>query len=247
MFGKKKVSIDFLEPEYALLTEQAKREGKSNSFIVNGLINLFLRLSPEVGSKIGKFCYEQYLKEKENLEKLSGFERDEAQKRMEQYEKLSAYFGYNTKAEADPGMKITFLKDGYVQYPKDWIVLQDVFGPADSCMYAGVVESRNSEKYGIPHFIFFSNTKYGKDYTDEMHTKIYDACSKAWPDFGKYFNMQVPARYTTDMEYVKKWDAAPCFGLFHIVEKGDPMYWTDSSPDYKPPFGAMIIRNSYHQ
>ena len=247
MFGKKKVSIDFGEPEYSLLTEQAKREGKSNSSIVNKLIDLFLRISPDVAEKVGSFCHDQYLKEQTTLEKLSGFERNEVQKRMDQYEKLSAYFGYDANAEADPGMKISFLKEGYVQYPKDWIVLPDVFGSADSCMYAGVVESRNSEKFGIPHFVFFSNKKYGKDYTDEMHAKIYEACARAWPDFGKYYNMQIPARNTTDIEYVKKWDAAPCFGLFHIVEKGDPMYWTDSSPDYKPPFGAMIIRDSGKQ
>ena len=45
-----------------------------------------------------------------------------------------------------------------------------------------------------------------------------------------------------DMFKVAKWDEAPCFGLFHLVEKGDPVYWNSLSPNYNPPFGAMIIR-----
>lgn len=241
MFGKKKVSIDFTEPEYALLASRAKIEAKSNSALVNDLISLFYRISPDVSKRIGNYCHEQYIREKQQLETLSGFERDESAKRIGQFEKLSAYFGYDTSA-VEPGMHITFLKEGYVIYPEDWIVLEDVFGPADTCMYAGVVESRNYEQYGIPHFIYFCNVKYGKDYSDDMRTRIYAACAKAFPDFKKYYNMQVLNPNMHDLREIKKWDAAPYFGLFPLVEKGDPFYWHAYNPDYKPPFGAMIIR-----
>lgn len=242
MFGKKKVSIDFTEPEYTLLTEQGKKEGKSNSFIINKLIGIFLRISPDVSKKVGRFCYEQYLTEQENLEKLLGFERDDAQRRTDQFAALSQYFGYDVKADKNPGMKISFLKHGYVMYPNDWIVLNDIFGPTDTCSYAGVVESRNSSKYGIPHFIFFSNVKYGRDYTDEMTSTIYEACSKVYPDFKKYWNMQLPIPNLNDEDAVDAWQNAPEFSVFHIPVKGDPISWPRE--DYKPPFGAMIIRDT---
>lgn len=244
MFGKKKVSIDFTEPAYALLVSRAKSEGKSNSSLVNCLISLFFRLSPDVAKKIGAFCYSQYIQEKDLLENLAGFERDEAQKKASQFEKLATFFGYDTSSsEADTSMRITFLKDGYVTYPKDWILLGDIFGPADTCMYAGVVESRNAEKLGIPHFIFFCDVKYARDYTDDMETCIYDACAKAYPDFKKFYNSQVTAPDLNDPKSIDEWKAAPYFSLFHLVEKGDPLYWHEAGPDYSPPYGAMIIRD----
>ncbi len=151
-------------------------------------------------------------------------------------------------------MKRVMLKDGYLIIPKDFIVLQDTVDAAEKCLYAGVVESRNHEKYGIPHFVFFSNYKYGKEFDDELHTKVYEACAKAYPEFKKYFNMQVDipqqkggAEKWQDPEFLarmEKWDQAPCFGLFAIVEKGDPLYWNSIHPNYEPPYGAMIVRNS---
>lgn len=245
MFGKKKVSIDFTEPEYTLLTEQGKKEGKSNSFIINKLIGIFLRLSPDVAKKVGYFCHEQYLAEQSKLERLFGFERDDTQRKADQFSTLSSYFGYDEKSEENPGMKRTYLRDGYVIYPNDWIVLNDVFGPADSCSYAGVVESRNSSEYGIPHFIFFSNAKYGRDYTDDMTDKIYEACAEAYPDFKKYWNLQLPIPDLNDEKAVDAWKKAPEFSVFHIPVKGDPIGWPRE--DYKPPFGAMIIRDTYEK
>ena len=245
MFGKKKVSIDFKEPEYALLATRAKDEGKSNSALVNSLISLFYRVSPDVAKKIGSFCREQYMQETALLETLSGFERDEAQKRANQYKNLASYFGYDTTADTDTGMAITFLKEGYVIYPKDWIVLEDVFGPADSCMYAGVVECRNADRYGIPHFLYFCDEQYSKDYSDDMQARIYAACAKAYPAFKEYYNMQLPAPNQGDLEALEKWNTSPSFGLFHLVVKGDPFYWHEYDPEYKPPYGAMIVRESH--
>ena len=36
--------------------------------------------------------------------------------------------------------------------------------------------------------------------------------------------------------------AAPSPGLFHLVVKGDPIYWHKHNENYLPPFGALIIR-----
>lgn len=60
--------------------------------------------------------------------------------------------------------------------------------------------------------------------------------------------MQLPAPdiNRTDpkgIELMKKWQDAPEFGLFHIVEKDDPLYWNQVSPNYEPPYGAMIVRS----
>ena len=69
-------------------------------------------------------------------------------------------------------MKKVFLKEGYVIFPEDWIILPDIYDSPDKCLYAGVVESRNSEKYKIPHFVFFSNYRYGADYPTDLDDKV---------------------------------------------------------------------------
>lgn len=245
MIGKKKVSIDFSEPEYKLMVEKAKKEGKSNSAVINSLVSLILRLSPDVADMIGSYCYEEYQKETAKLEQQSGYERNETQKRADQFYTVSSYFGIDRDSyKKKTGMCFTFLKNGYVTYPKDWIILENVFGPTDDCMYAGCVECRNAGKYNIPHFIFFCNQKYANEYSDEMVEKIYAACARAYPEFKKLFNMQVPNPNLKSQESLKKWNDAPCFGIFHIIEKDDPLYWHNGQPNYKPPYGAMIVRET---
>lgn len=242
MFDKKKVSIDFSQHSYNLLTEHARTTKKSNSAIINDLCQAILPLSDNILKKFGKFCDENLTEAIEEHQSKTGFEALETAKELAQWIALSKFFPY--EEENTRKMKRFRLKEGYCIVPQDYIVLDNIFGPPEECMYAGVVESRNSEKYGIPHFLFFCNTKYANYYTDEMEATIYAACAKKFPDFNKYYDMQkdLPLKEAQDQEKVKEWMSLPFFGLFHIVEKGDPLYWNPVTPDYIPPDGAMIIR-----
>lgn len=62
--------------------------------------------------------------------------------------------------EAEPTLKKYKMKDGILICPDNWIVINPE--QANTMMYAGGVECRNSEKFGtknfgrtIPHFVFF--------------------------------------------------------------------------------------------
>lgn len=248
MFGKKKVSIDFLDPSYQLLTDAAKKQDTSNSSIVNTLVDLFLHLSPDVSQDIGTYCRKRYQEEIVAASALTGFSQQHKLTTAEQFRKISKYFGVDVPIVGSK-IKRMYLKNGYVLFPSDWIVLPDVCGSPDTCMYAGVIESRNSNQYHIPHFIFFSDYKYGSDYPAELQDKIYAQCAAIYPDFRRLYNLQIPAPDMTrtdpeGLKLIEKWKNAPEFGLFHIVEKGDPIYWNKYNPDYEPPYGAMIIRNT---
>lgn len=247
MFDKKKVSIDFLQPLYQRLNDTAKEQGVSNSKIVNMLVDLFLQLSPDVACDIGTYCHQKYQSERIAAAALTGFAQQDKLLAADQYQRLSEYFGYNV-APTDQKMRRIYLKEGYALVPDDWIVLNDVIAPADQCMYAGIVESRNCEKYQIPHFVFFSDYKYSADYPADLEEKVYTQCAAIYPDFRRLYNMQrpIPDESRTDPEGLKlisEWMEAPGFGLFHLVEKGDPHYWNKYRPDYDPPYGAMIVRD----
>lgn len=138
------------------------------------------------------------------------------------------------------------LKNGCCIFPSDWIVLENIDGKFENCENATVVECKNGNLYNVPHFICFHNEgKYACDYPEDLEGKIYSACSKVYPDFGKIFNLQV--NYSLDEilnDKIKEeeYKVAPCFGLFNIVEKGDPIYWYEGNENYVPPYNAMIIK-----
>lgn len=256
MFEKKKMSIDFTLPEHRLVKEYADERNESSSSIINSLVATFLPLKPSIKQKLYDFCMDNYGKSINELQNTSSFDEQDAAVEASQWINLARYFKLNDKESEElkgSNMKRVMLKDGYLIIPKDFIVLNDTVAPAEECMYAGVVEARNGSKYGIPHFVFFSNYKYGREYDDELETKVYEACEKAYPDFKKFFNMQIKMPNSAsgedwqDPEFLKKmdeWDKAPTFALFHIVEKGDPIYWNSINPNYEPPYNAMIVRSN---
>ena len=232
---KKKISIDFLLPEYSLLSRQAKANGQSNSCIINELVGTFLPLVPEL---------KKYLECISELQRLSGYESQDIAIVASQWKTLENYFHVNVENLPNTNMKKIQLKDGYCIVPKDFVILGDIFGRPEECLYAGVVESRNSKTYGIPQFLFFCNTKYAREYTDELEAKVYKECEKVFPEFKKLYNMQIDLKpeEENDENRIAEWDKAPRFGMFHLVEKGDPVYWNSLNPNYNPPYGAMIVR-----
>lgn len=249
MFKKKKLSIDFLNSCYQSLTQTAQEEKVSNSDIVNTLITVFLQLSSDVRQDLSNYCQNRYAIEKANAsaDTFSALERENKAALAQEYLKIGNFLKIDQEEDVHPKMRMVFLKEGYTIFPEDWIILEDICGRPEDCMYAGVVESRNCEKYHIPHFVFFSDYKYGRDYPEKLEKKVYAACASAYPDFKRLFNLQrpIPDHTGTDPEgkkLLKEWYDAPQFALFHLPEKGDPMYWNRITPNYDPPYGAMIIR-----
>lgn len=137
----------------------------------------------------------------------------------------------------DPTMTKYRVKDGYLIVPKDWIVLNPEF--EGQCRYAGVVECRNSAKYGIPHFVFFTDIQYARDYDSDLEENVRDWCVEKWPDFTKVIQQEVKlipdpenrGKYLNAEEHL----ASPVIGLFQILRNDDEHFKND------PPYGAMIV------
>lgn len=241
---KKKVSIDFLMPEYMLMVDFAKKSNHSNSTVINALVNTFIPISTTIRSELSVFCWNKFTQTLNKLQEASGFEAQEISVEARQWKVLAKYFDEEENDLSSKGMRKIMLKEGYCIFPSDWIVLGNIFGAPEECMYAGVVESRNHSIYGIPHFLFFCDKKYAREYDDELEDKVYAECEKVFPEFKKFYNMQIhlTKEEEKDIEKMTEWSKAPCFGLFHLVEKGDPLYWNALRPDYIPPAGAMIVR-----
>lgn len=204
--------------------------------IINMLITMFCRMPEDIKESFLDFCTLKKIELEKQQKDEDIYWRMDIEEKKEYYLNIAKIIngGVDLKFnDRDNRMKKIELKEGYLTYPSDWILLNS--GMANQCYYAGVVECRNSEKYGVPHFVFFSD----ENYDDAFCEKINKMCVKAWPEFQKIIEMQVepifdpekPGRCINVEEHL----ASPYIGHFHIQEEGAP---------WNPPFGAVIVRRN---
>ena len=250
----KRTSFDLLKENSELLGNYSSRVGSSYSRVINYMIRIFMAASPDVKRSIADFCDSKIKDIESDMQNKDVFERDADKKMIQEYQKLAYFFreGESPERKEETGMKKIYLKSGYVLIPDDktWICL-DNMAPPKECMYAGVVETRQpldgKKHYNTKHYVFFCDYKYGADYPKDFDDKVYAACAEKDPDFKDILNATVTPVYDgepvmANMTNLDEYKAAPTPGLFHIVEKGDPLYWNETDPNYEPPLGIMIIR-----
>lgn len=225
---------------------------KTYSWVVNYMLGIFFSAKPEIKNELAEFCDRKIDEISQNMDLMSEFEKQDLRQKKIQYQEFSYFFreGKQVQWKKENGMRKVFLKEGYLLIPEDWIVLDNYSNPADH-MYAGVVETREpldgKKKYNANHFVYFSDYKYCNEYPSDMKDAIYIACCEKDKEFKNVLNAVVSPVYegkniASNMINLEAYKAAPCPGLFHVVEQGDPMYWKETNLDYEPPYGAMIIR-----
>lgn len=251
MKKRKKISLDLDSLIYDAVSEYSNNTKKTVGSTINTILASLLLLSTKTKKNFAKYLEKEMDKKNNELKNAGQFEAAEIYKEIYQMREL--YFLLTEEkglpAEENKKMKRIYLKNGYVVFPSDWIILDVLDNPLES-LYAGIVETRNGEKYNVPHFIFFSNKKYGKDYTEEDEGNVIDACVRAYPEFKNIINAQIDYTnlYNEDgyLEFEKVeesgWKEAPEIGLFHIPEKDDPIYEKAYGSNYSHPYGCVIIR-----
>lgn len=239
-----KFSLDVSGENKEILDELTTNYMLKYGPMINKIISTFCRLPKSVKKVIEKSClteYERLCKEIKLTEE--SFHRLPLEQERDTYlEILKLINGgiYEVIDEKETSVMTKIkLVDGYLIIPDDWIVVNPE--AAKNCRYATVLECRNSVKYGVPHFIYFSNLKYPRDYTKQMETDFFSLCQKAWPKFAEIkelsdTNKLIPypennGQYLNLEAHL----AAPTIGLFHIEEQGERSYG-------EPPYGAMIVR-----
>lgn len=246
-FGGKKLSID-LPDSNRIKLEKIKEETRTPyGSTINTLIDTFCDLPDEISQDIIDTCKAKVRSLLDQMDKAGGFELADISAKVQKYLDIMAFLNHGQAISIDqikrePEMKTISIKNGSVIYPANWIVVNA--DQATQCEYAGVVECRNAERYGIPHFLFFTNEKYAKDYSQQEKTRINRLCAYASRLFADAEKQQVPlvadpehpGEYLNSKEHLD----SPYIGHFHLYEQGDPTY----PSDYNPPYGAMVVRNS---
>lgn len=231
--GENKVSMDEITENFQV---------KYGPF-VNLLIKSFCRMPDRMKEAFIAFCIEKCKELNEQIVVAGEIEKKGLEDEKNRYLEIARIINGGIEIayeDDDPTMKKIALKDGILIIPKDWILLNPEQAPQYS--YAGVVECRNSDKYGIPHFCFFTNYKHGCDYTDDFTEHIEELCCQKWPEFRDIMKKEV--KLIPDPEHKGKYLnaeehlASPVIGHFHITSTDDEYF------DENPPYGAMIIRKN---
>lgn len=215
--------------------------------MINKIIGTFCRMPKGIRKVIEKACVKEYKRLTNELELTTEeFHRKPLEEEKETYMDILRLLNngiYEFEEEKkESQMKKIKLADGYLIIPAEWIVVNEDI--AEDCRYAAVLECRNSAKYGVPHFIYLNNFKYGNQYTDDMEHHFYELCRKAWPKFSEIEELNKKNQLVPDPENkgqylnIKEHLAAPIIGLFSIEEQGTNPFGE------KPPYGAMIVRTN---
>lgn len=241
---KKRTTLDLTPENYTILSGIASKYDITFGEAVGLLIRLFISM-PGICRKDLLFFSRNQLRQILMLDNMTGaMEAGENERAIHDYQTISYFFesgilplSDNSKANMDR----IYLKYGYVEHPADWIHLPDVLGKDEECMYAGVIETRNGNKYGVPHFVFASPYKHGREYTDADERKVFDAAIKAWPQFKEILNKHVKAVYGENglIENEKEYMEAPYSGIFAIYSEDD--IEMKILHHGEPPYGAKIV------
>ena len=233
-----KFSVDVSGENKKYLDELTDNLGMKYGPSINLIISVFAGMPKDIKATILGFCEEKY-RELTSYQKVADeMEKAELENKKEWYLTIARLMnkGRDIVIKHEDAMRKIEIKNGYLIIPADWIILNPE--QAKYCMYAGVLECRNSARYGIPHFVFFSDTKYACDYDALLYEHIQEMCTKAWPDYkALVLDRQVklimdpdrPGQYLNAQDFME----APTIGHFHISE---------SSECDNPPCGAVIVR-----
>ncbi len=241
--AKVKSVITFDLSNFRVASREAKKLGTTFSRYLNYLISLTLDVPTLVQGELSIFCAQKSASVDEQNSLYWMYRERNIQ---DSYKELAIFW-----AQKDPYtkgknmlMRKTDMKDGYIVYPADWVVLDGVQCDAKDSVRACVIEVKNGKKYGMPHFLFFTNKDVGDPFTIDEENAIHLACIKAVPNFAQVLRDGVdqPTMPMSDPRYkeaAKRFLASPIPGIFYIPATDDPYYCMQD----EPLFGCRIVRN----
>ena len=234
-----KFSFDATGENKRALDILTEKMGVTYGFLINKIISSVCCMPEDVKKVFLDACESQCEYIDEQLISAGEYEAKTLKKKKGYYEEFARLInkGEDWNSDQKPKMTKYKLSDGCLVCPSDWIVLNpEIEGKVP---YAGVVECRNSVKFGIPTFVFFTAYPDGSHYDNTYCNSINELCVKVWPKFQEIIDAQInpvpdPERkgfYLNQKEFLE----SPIIGYFSIFENGEIE---------DPPCGAVIVRDT---
>ena len=244
LFGdvdKTKSVITFDLSNFRVASLEAKKLGTTFSRYLNYLISLTLGIPALVQEELSFFCAQKSASVNKQNSLYWMYRELNIQ---ESYKELAIFWAQKDSytKEKNISLKRTDMKDGYIVYPADWVVLDGVQCDAKDSVRACVIEVKNGKKYGMPHFLFFTNKDLGDPFTVDEENAIYLACVKAATNFAQVLRdgmdrQTMPMSDSKCREATKRFLTSPIPKIFYISATDDPYYCMQD----EPLFGCHIV------
>ena len=234
-----KLSIDLTDSN-----KQKLEKIKADRYIpygntINTLIQTFCNLPEDVQDSLYTFCKEKMALLSREMNTAGDFAFEKLSNKYVIYGDIASFFskGYKLRMEdvkRTPIMKKIKIKNGYLICPDDWKLINPE--DAEKCDFAYVIECRNSAKYGIPHYVYFT---FADDRADG--DLINRRCVSVYPEFKEVLDKQVNPVYDPNDPSkclnIEEHLASPYIGHFPIHRDGIDYLIADK----EPPYGAKIV------
>ena len=235
---RKKVSIDFLPNNYDLLGNYCNIHRCSNSTLINILIESIFSLSNSRKIELAYLVKNlmDKIEPQSNLE--SSFHKEEDNLDLRCLNDILMLLTDNKKLLSKENFTRIEMKDGYLLIPDNWKVVNEE--DAWKCLYAGVIEPRNNQKYKLPHFVFFSESPIN-ELTESDEIEIIKLCKKIIPEVENVQKEEVLIKRDSngDILNMEEFSKAPQMGFFNICDSE-----FIKKNNYNPPCGAYIQRTN---
>lgn len=127
-------------------------------------------------------------------------------------------------------MKKIGIRNGYVQCPEEWVVLETL-GLAEECEHVGVVYIKSKKLEDVPCFIFFSEVPIRELPNDKVRA-VLEACVEMYPTLDSLLEVGM-------LVY------PPQIRIYELLAKGEGEAVGYDSKEYLTyPFDAMVVRCS---
>lgn len=242
-----KLTIDLTDKNKESLEKIKSQQRIPYGTTINDLIESFCTIPDSVKKELLNFIKPKLKDLYRQIDGAGDYNFKELSEKIQAYINISTFLNDRQRIsintiDTTQTMIKTQLKDGYLICPENYIILNPE--EACSCPYAGVIECRNSDKYNIPHLLFFSTRKYSRDYDSLYQEHILSMCCNVYPRFRDIIDMQVTPIDDPDDPIIplnaKEWMNAPTIGFFAVYVQDDPAY----SRNYEPAHGTRIIRTT---
>lgn len=239
-----KISFNPSNDNYFILQDARNRTALPLTTILNNYIDFTTSLDPSIKNPLIEYIDQEI----DSRKKLQSHESQLMAQNLEiQITQLiglkNLLINYSIVKETKHLKRIN-LKEGYLQYPGDWILVN----PDDAYKYmrAYVVECRNSEKYNIPHFIYFDDLR---ERDKEFYNIVENAIVEIYPDFQKIIDSQISAEYKDgeaktyyNITNKEAYFSAPAVGIFLVETLPEIREMRLRDPKYVPPANIQIIK-----
>ena len=250
---RKKISIDleFENEEYLDLLKQ--KNGIQTGKCINELLSVFAKKEEASSLQSAKddlllYCKFQLKCLYKKLDNCEPYEERDIYNNIMDYSIIAKYLNDgNDLTQHDllelKSMKKIELFDGYILVPTDFIFLN--VDDAKNCRNAIIIECKNSKKYNIPVFMFFTNFSSIDELGENDYQFIYEKCIQKYKNFSWILANQVTPIHDPDkpMFLLNKdeWDSAPNIGYFFVLAKNDSLL---QNPYLKNPYGIQLFRTN---